>query len=158
MIELYDKRFANWKRNFLSKEGQLTLVKCTLSNIPIYYFTALPLPVKVARKIERIQCHFLWGDDDERRRYHLVNWKEVKKPNRAGGLGIRPLVEMNKALHGKWLWRYMNEEGGLWKGIVEVRWGRWEGGGAGMWPVKTREWALEEYLCGRGEMEAGQGQ
>lgn len=63
---------------------QLILVKITLSNIPIHYLTALPLLVKVARKLERIQCRFLWGNDDERRRYHLVNWKDVKKLIRVG--------------------------------------------------------------------------
>lgn len=73
VIELYDKKLAKWKRNLLSKWGRLTLVKNTLSNIIIYYLTVLLILGKVASKLERIQCHFLWGDDDERRRYHLVN-------------------------------------------------------------------------------------
>lgn len=30
--------------------------------------------------MERIQCKFFWGGDDNRRRYHLVNWMNAKKP------------------------------------------------------------------------------
>lgn len=36
--------------------------------------------MKIAKKIERIQWCFLWGDDKGRMRYYLVNWEEVKKP------------------------------------------------------------------------------
>jgi len=29
---------------------------------------------------------------------------------------------MNKALHGKWIWRYLNGDDSLWKKIIEIKW------------------------------------
>lgn len=50
-----------------------------------------------------------------------MNWKEVKKPLVCCVLGIKSSIEMNMALHGKWLWRYLTEEDRLWKRVVEAR-------------------------------------
>ena len=36
-------------------------------------------------------------------KFHLDNWKQVCKPVRYGGLGIRNLFLFNQALLGKWL-------------------------------------------------------
>ncbi|XP_021911806.1 LOW QUALITY PROTEIN: copper-transporting ATPase PAA2, chloroplastic-like [Carica papaya] len=40
-----------------------------------------------------------------------------------GGLGIRSLVELSRALLGKWLWRGLVVEGKLWYWVVGARWG-----------------------------------
>lgn len=56
-----------------------------------------------------------------KRRYYLVKWEEVKKPIRQGGVDIRSLVEMNVAVQGKWLWRYLNEVDEMWKKIIAAR-------------------------------------
>lgn len=90
----------------------------------------------------------------DRRRYHFVNWKEVKKSLWQGGLGIRSLVEMNRALHGKWIWRYLTGEDRLWRRVVEARWGSWSGNGwwggrVGLMTVSCGEafvWAAVNWL------------
>lgn len=109
--------------NFLSERGRLTLIKSTLANLPIYYLSILTIAASIAKKLENIQCRFLWGDEKGNRKYHLIRWEEVKKPMRVGGLGLRSIRALNGALHGKWLWRYFMEEGRLWRKVVQVRWG-----------------------------------
>lgn len=73
IIDLFESRLAGWKRNFLPEGGRFTLIKHTLANLPIYYLSTLTILVKVAKKLEAIQCRFLWGDTDESRKFHFVN-------------------------------------------------------------------------------------
>lgn len=77
--------------------------------------------MKIERRIEVIQCRFLWEDEEDKRKFHLVKWEEIKKLIFKGGLGIKSLVEMNVTLQGKWLWRYFQEEEGLWRKIIAAR-------------------------------------
>jgi hypothetical protein len=47
-----------------------------------------------------------------------------------GGLGIRNMLLFNKALLGKWLWRYVNEIDSLWRTVVDCKYGSQGGAGA----------------------------
>ena len=49
-------------------------------------------------------------------------------PIAKGGLGIRKLTTFNKALLGKWLWRFAIEENRLWRRVVALKFGeKWAG-------------------------------
>lgn len=120
---MFERRLAGWKKNFLSKGGRYTLIRTTLMNLPIYFLSTITIPVKVAKKLEAIECCFLWGDEEGNRKYHLVNWGDIKKPIMQGGLGIKSIVELNVALKAKWLWIFVMEEDRLWRKIITVRWG-----------------------------------
>lgn len=115
------KRLPNWKKCFLFRRGRLTLIKSTLSNLLIYFLSVLTVPVQVTKQMEAIQNRVLWGDAENKRAYHLVNWEEDKLPMRMDGLGRRSITTMNKALHDKWIWRFFNKGDSLWKRIVEIK-------------------------------------
>ena len=78
----------------------------------------------MANKIEKIQRDSLWGDS----KVHLVGWDKVCAPKANGGLGIRKLTTFNKALLGKWLWRFRVEETRLWRRVVALKFGEEWGG------------------------------
>lgn len=80
VIKMFEPRLAGWNSKFLYKGRILSLIKNTLMNLPIYYLSHLTIPVKVVRRLEAIQCHILWDDEEGRRRFHLVKWKDVKLP------------------------------------------------------------------------------
>jgi hypothetical protein len=122
------RTLASWKRSYLSKGGWIALIKSTLSNLPTYLLSLLPIPVVVAKRLESIQCDFLWGGMGEEFKFHLVNWQKVCTPIREGGLGIRNLKCLNRALLGKWLWRYACEPGAWWRKVVEAKYGLERGG------------------------------
>ena len=42
--ERFQKRLTLWKRQYLSKGGRLTLVKSTLSSLPIYFMSLFVIP------------------------------------------------------------------------------------------------------------------
>jgi hypothetical protein len=100
-----------WKRTYLSKGGRVALIKSTLSNLPTYMLSLFPIPVDVAKRIEKIQRNFLWGGLNDEVKFHLVDWDTVCSPVSEGGLGIRNVRNFNQALLGKWLWRYAHEDG-----------------------------------------------
>ncbi|KAK3224602.1 hypothetical protein Dsin_004464 [Dipteronia sinensis] len=55
IIQKIEKRLAPWKMRFLSKGGQLVLIKAVLSSIPTYYLSMFKFPIGVANKIEKLQ-------------------------------------------------------------------------------------------------------
>ena len=54
---------------------------------------------------------------------HLVKWEVVCTDKDKGGLGLRKLALLNKALLGKWIWRYACDKDNLWKQVIKVKYG-----------------------------------
>jgi hypothetical protein len=73
MLEKTVRTLASWKRSYLSKGGQIALIKSTLSNLPTYLLSLLPISAAVVKRIKSIQCDFLWGGMGEEFKFHLVN-------------------------------------------------------------------------------------
>ena len=104
---------------YLSKGGRLTLLKSMLSSLPTSFLSLFTIPTHVANKIEKLQRDFLWGDS----KTHLLSWDKACLPIANSGLGIRKLTTFNKALLGKWLWRFGIEENRLWRRVVALKLG-----------------------------------
>jgi hypothetical protein len=145
-----ERRLAGWKRMYLSKGARLTLIKSSLSNIPTYYLSLFPMPVRVANRLDKIQKDFLWGGIGDEKKFHLVSWKKICTPLYAGGLGVHNLIQFNRALLGKWLWRYGREREALWRLVIDAKFQSIEGGwcskevlgsfGVGVWKHIRRGW------------------
>ena len=54
---------------------------------------------------------------------HLINWEVVCTQKENGGLGIRKIDLLNKALLSKWIWRFAFEDI-LWKKVIGVKYGQ----------------------------------
>ena len=108
--ERFRKRLAMWKRQYISKGGRITLIRSTLSNLPIYFMSIFQLPRAVRMRLEQIQRDFLWGGGALEQKLHLVRWPIVCEDKIKGGLGVKSLGSFNKALLGKWVWRFANEK------------------------------------------------
>ncbi|KAL5583298.1 hypothetical protein UlMin_015740 [Ulmus minor] len=123
VIEKGSKRLDGWKKAFLSKGGRLTLIQSVLSSIPTYYMSLFKLPRVVAASLEKMMREFLWDRDSTGKGRSLVRWKTVCKPKELGGLGIGNLILRNKALLGKWLWRFPLEQHSLWAVVIRSKYG-----------------------------------
>ena len=72
----------------------------------VYQMSLFRMPKSVARRLEKLQRDFLWGGRNLERKAHLVKWEVVCGDKEKGGLGIRKLTLLIKALLGKWIWRF----------------------------------------------------
>ena len=59
ILEKMERRLVGWKRLLLSKGGKVTLIKSTLSSLPTYFLSLLPIPIKVANRMEKVHRDFL---------------------------------------------------------------------------------------------------
>ena len=73
---------------FLSLGERITLIKSVMQNLLIYFLSFFKCPIRVVRRIEKLQRDFLWNDHVDKRKYHLVRWDLVCIPIDQGGLGI----------------------------------------------------------------------
>ena len=71
------------------------------------------MPRKVRLRLEQIQRDFLWGGGALERKPHLVRWGLVCLDKSKGGLGVKCLPTLNKALLCTWSWTFAIERGFL---------------------------------------------
>lgn len=102
--------------------SRITLIKDTLSNLPVYYMSLFKMPGKISHQVEKLQRDFLW-DGGVDKKDHLVSWKEVCRPKSEGGLGIGRIKERNLAPMGKLLWHFPSEKDSLWHPTISQKYG-----------------------------------
>ena len=158
------RRLALWKRQYLSKGGRITLIKSTLANLPVYQLALFRMPKLVVKRLEKLQRDFLWGGGSMERKIHLINWEVVCSQKESGGLGIRKIDLLNKALLGKWIRRFGCEKDMFWRKVVGVKYGQLGFGwrtredcgtfGVGVWREIMKEsswcWSNIEFKVGKG--------
>ena len=155
-----------WKRQYLSKRGRTTIIRSTLSNLPIYFMSLLCLSSLVRWRLEQIQRDFLWEGGNLERKPHLVRWELVCLSKEKEGLGVKCLSNLNKALLCKWNWRFTNKREALWNQVIRGKYeedrGEWcskevrEAYGVGLWKRIRIDWNLVGprilFLVGNGRM------
>ena len=100
--ERFWKRLASWKMQYISNSGRITLIRSTLSSLPIYYLSLFRMSQKICTRLERIQRQFMWSGGSLEKKPHLVKWATVCTEKKKGGLGLRNFSRLNKALLCKW--------------------------------------------------------
>ena len=121
-------------------------------SLPIYFLSLFWMPKLVCDRLEKIQRDFLWGGGSLEKKSHLVKWGTMCTEKIKGGLGLRSLSKLNKALLNKWSWRFANERDSLWRLIISSKFGVASGGwstgdirggyGTGLWKEIRKEWPL----------------
>ncbi|CAJ2637065.1 unnamed protein product [Trifolium pratense] len=124
IIDKIQNKLSGWKQQCLSFAGRLTLSKSVLSSIPYYHMQYARLPKTLCDEMEKIQRSFLWGDTDQRRKPHLINWEVCCLPKKNGGLGIKSPHQMNEAFLMKMLWNLITNPNDLWCRVLYSKYGR----------------------------------
>ena len=64
---------------------------------------------------------FLWNNNKDHHRYHLVHWQLVAQQKELGGLGIPDLRNLNLSLLGSWIFRYGLNRDAIWTKITDYK-------------------------------------
>ncbi|RVW16678.1 LINE-1 reverse transcriptase-like [Vitis vinifera] len=110
------------------------------------------------KKTRKASKEFLWGGANGGNKAHLIKWEVVCTDKKKGGLGLRKLIWLNKALLGKWIWRFARAKEELWKKVLEAKYGKEEFGwrskkangvfGVGVWKeiLKESTWCWDNMV------------
>lgn len=116
LLEKIRGRISTWTSRFLSYAGRLQLLKSVLMSIVNFWLGAFRLPSSCIKEIEQLCSAFLWTGPQLKSTGAKVAWTEVCKPMSEGGLGIRPLKEVNQVYGLKLIWRMFTGKS---------LWGKW---------------------------------
>ncbi|WMV11476.1 hypothetical protein MTR67_004861 [Solanum verrucosum] len=150
VVEKCERKLVNWKSQYLSSGGRVTLINSVLDAMPTYMMSLFPMPGKIIQRLDTIRRNFLWqGNGEGVKKFHLVKWDAVISNKKEGGLGIKNLKAHNKSLLLKWLWRLATDYQSLWKDTIFARYGK-EGSwttkevntpyGVGLWRTIRNQW------------------
>lgn len=71
IVEKSERKLANWKAQYLSLGGRVTLINAVLDSLPTYVMSLFPIPISVVKKLDRLRRDFLWFGNKEGKGYHL---------------------------------------------------------------------------------------
>jgi hypothetical protein len=123
VVDAIKRRLNSWGNKFISLGGRIVLINAVLNSIPVFFLSYLKMSVKVWREVVKIQRTFLWGGLTNRRKLCWVKWKDICRPKKEGGLGIRDVRIMNLSLLAKWRWKLLSEGDEVWRSVVVARYG-----------------------------------
>jgi ribonuclease HI len=123
LIDQVQSKLSAWKAKQLSFAGRLTLAKSVLEAVPIYPMMTEKIPKSCLEDIHRIQRNFIWGEYENVRKFHAVNWNVVTLPKWMGGLGLRNLDVMNQACILKLGWKLNYGSTDFWCQVVKGKYG-----------------------------------
>lgn len=116
LVEKIRGRISSWKSRFLSYAGRLQLIMSVLVSIVNFWTAAFRLPSKCMKEIEQLCADFLWFGPELKTIGVKVAWIDICKEKNEGGLGIRPLKEVNMVYGLKLIWRKL---------LGDSLWGKW---------------------------------
>lgn len=152
LIRRICEKIQCWTSSSLSQGGRLQLIKSTLYGILGFWISHMFLQKGLLNSIPSIFTKFLWCGNLENRGMHTVSWREVCFPKSEGGLGLKDLVEWNKASINFQLWRILQPA----PSFIWVKWFRSKMlCRKGFWTINVKpgiSWVVKKILKARTEV------
>jgi hypothetical protein len=80
ILDQVSNKLSAWKANHLSFAGRVTLAKSVIEAVPIYPMMSSSIPKSCLDDIQRIQRRFIWGDTDQKKKFHAIGWDTITVP------------------------------------------------------------------------------
>ena len=114
------KKIQALSNTWINLAGKVVLINSILSSYAIFSCAFFLTTKGVINTFNMEIMKFLWkGGNTQGRKFNLVKWEVVLEEKRNGGLIIRDVGRMNKALGGELVWRMISREKDWW--IKEIR-------------------------------------
>ncbi|KAK4384052.1 Retrovirus-related Pol polyprotein from type-2 retrotransposable element R2DM [Sesamum angolense] len=122
LLQKIDSRIKGWEGVQLSFAGRVQLIKSVLISFEVYWATAFILPKGIIKEMMKRLRTFLWKGTTASG-YPKVSWEAVCRPIEEGGLGIKDMLALNRALMSKHLWAVIKQDRtSIWVDwIIQVR-------------------------------------
>nr|GFB69040.1 RNA-directed DNA polymerase, eukaryota [Tanacetum cinerariifolium] len=78
------------------------------------------VPKSALNKMEGMRRNFFNGIQDGKREIAWVKWSKVLAAKKHGGLGVSSFFALNRALLGKWVWRFLSHDNSLWFRVISA--------------------------------------
>ena len=152
VINKVRNRLSSWKGKLIFVVGRVCLIKSVISALLLYYMSFFKMLKSVKKELIKIQRNFLWGWGSEARKIAWVSWENICKPNEMEGLGIRDIGNFNTTLLAKWKWTLGVEDHGVWKQILDSKYGSWRVLNEANTSRTTSKWWKDiQKVCGNTE-------
>jgi hypothetical protein len=119
LVDKILKRISGWRGKLLSYASRVTLIQTCIASIPIYLLSFIKFPKWAIQAISSQMANCLWNDNENKHRWNLTNWENISMRKKYKEIGIPNLRDLNICLLGSWLSRYQNDEGKLWKKVID---------------------------------------
>lgn len=82
VIDKVNQRLSSWKARTLSFAGRVTRAKSVVQAMPTYVMQSCELPGGICDEVDKICRKFIWGDETDQRKIHLISWEKVCMPKK----------------------------------------------------------------------------
>ncbi|KAH1203108.1 putative ribonuclease H protein [Glycine max] len=127
IIRKFEAKLSKWNQKNISMAGRITLINAVLTALPLFFLSFFRAPSAVINRLSTIQRHFLWGGNREGKKIAWVSWTRCCSSRDMGGLGIKDIKVLNKALLFKWKWMLFHQPDHLWNRILVSKYKGWRG-------------------------------
>lgn len=112
------KRLSTWQNKLLSFGGRYILISHVLQTMPVYLLSAMNPPAGVINQLHKIYAKFYRENTTGAKNKHWVSWEKMCFPKEKGGLGLKFLHDMSKALFVKLWWIFIISTSYLWSDFM----------------------------------------
>ena len=97
--------FDKWKGSTLFMVSRLSLINLVIYGSFFHSFMVYKWPIQLLKNLEKCIKNFLWNGDVKAKKLISVKWDLCCDPLDEGGVGLKKLSLLNKALLSKLAWR-----------------------------------------------------
>lgn len=108
VLDKLKSKLNGYKANKISHAGRLVLIKSVLAALHVYYMSNILFSKKMLAKMNAVIRDFWWTgvqEENQKKPLYLKAWAEICKSKKEGGLGIRNLEAINKAILVNYAWK-----------------------------------------------------